>query len=90
MPLDRAFVCQEKIIHAMKQERLHQLTVTNRQSQLYYDIPYSSPDIFSDEQSTSVSWPHNVTNSLCTNTEVNESQEKMSDISSTAVNNALL
>lgn len=73
----------------MKQERLNQLTVTNRQPQPYYDTQQSSPaDLFSDEQSTS-SWLYNATNSLCTNTAVNESQTEMSDILSTAIHNSL-
>lgn len=89
MPLDRAFVCQEKIMHVMKQERLNQLTVTNQQPQPYYDTQQSSPsDLFSDEQSTS-SWPYNAKNSLCTNTAVNESQTEMSDLLSTAIHNSL-
>lgn len=86
MPLDRAFICQEKIMHVMKQERLNQLTVTNRQPQPYYDTQLSSPDLFSDEQSTS-SWPYNATNSVCTNTAVNEAQTEISDILSTEIYN---
>lgn len=61
IPLDRAFVCQEKIMAVMKQERLYQLTVVNQRSQTYFelhstysDVPQSSPDLFS-EQSTSSS-----------------------------------
>lgn len=50
MPLDRALVCQEKIMHVVKQERLNQLSETNREPQPYYDTQQSSPsDLFSDE-----------------------------------------
>lgn len=68
----------------MKQERLNQLTVTNRKPQPYYDTQQLSPsDLFSDEQSTT-SWPYNATN-----TAVNEAQTEMSDILSTAIHNSL-
>ncbi|KAE9522202.1 hypothetical protein AGLY_017462 [Aphis glycines] len=50
MPLDRAFVCQEKLMCVMKEERLYQ-----QRPQTYVYMPQSSPDLFS-EQSMSSSW----------------------------------
>lgn len=55
MPLDRAFICQEKIMAVMKQELLYQLTSVNQRSQksTYYNIPQSSPDLFSKQTTSS-------------------------------------
>jgi len=82
MPLDRAFVCQEKLMDVMKQERLYQLI--NQGSQKYDYMAQSSPDLFS-EQSMSSSWSHNMSD--------NENQpqaETSADILGTAIRNALL
>lgn len=94
MPLERAFVCQEKIMGVMKQERLYQLTGANQNAQKYfesnlthYDMPQSSPDLFSEKSTSSPSWSY-VSDSLqYTNSDENEPQ---SDILSAAINNTLL
>lgn len=80
MPLDRAFVCQEKLMDVMKQERLYQLI--NQTSQKYDYMPQSSPDLFS-EQSMSSSWSHMSDN------ENKPQAETSADIFSTAKRNAL-
>jgi len=74
MPLDRAFVCQEKLMDVMKQERLYQLI--NQGSQKYDYMAQSSPDLFS-EQSMS-------------DNENQPQAETSADILGTAIRNALL
>lgn len=44
MPLDRAFVCQEKLMGVMREERLYQ-----QRPQTYVYMPQSSPDLFSEQ-----------------------------------------
>jgi len=75
MPLDRAFVCQEKLMGVMKEERLYQ-----QRSQTYVYMPQSSPDLFS-EQSMSSSW---------SDIENRPQAETSADILSRAISNSLL